>query len=104
MSSSARPSARPLSKNQGGTFPLAEGETAVAAALPAYTRSTRRWQATHGRSRQVIPTYKRPPQAPRRADDENVCDVGQGHRAEVDRWCAELIERSPTAIALAKQS
>lgn len=24
--------------------------------------------------------------------------------AEVDRWCAELLERSPTAIALAKRS
>ena len=24
--------------------------------------------------------------------------------AEVDRWCAELLERSPTALALAKRS
>src|SRR5690606_11969129 len=24
--------------------------------------------------------------------------------AEIDRWCAELLERSPTAIALAKRS
>jgi 2-ketocyclohexanecarboxyl-CoA hydrolase len=24
--------------------------------------------------------------------------------AEVDRWCAELMERSPTALALAKRS
>jgi 1,4-dihydroxy-2-naphthoyl-CoA synthase len=25
-------------------------------------------------------------------------------RAEVERWCAELLEKSPTALALAKQS
>ena len=25
-------------------------------------------------------------------------------RAEVDRWCEELLERSPTALALAKRS
>src|SRR4030095_3577401 len=25
-------------------------------------------------------------------------------RAEVGRWCAELLEKSPTALALAKQS
>jgi 2-ketocyclohexanecarboxyl-CoA hydrolase len=24
--------------------------------------------------------------------------------AEVDRWCAEIVDRSPTAIAIAKQS
>jgi 2-ketocyclohexanecarboxyl-CoA hydrolase len=24
--------------------------------------------------------------------------------AEVDKWCAELVERSPTAIAIAKRS
>ena len=25
-------------------------------------------------------------------------------RAEVERWCAELLDKSPTALALAKQS
>ena len=25
-------------------------------------------------------------------------------RAEVEKWCAELLEKSPTALALAKQS
>ena len=25
-------------------------------------------------------------------------------RAEVDQWCAELLQKSPTALALAKQS
>jgi 2-ketocyclohexanecarboxyl-CoA hydrolase len=34
----------------------------------------------------------------------NVAVPAQDLDAEVDRWCAELLERSPTAIAIAKRS
>jgi 2-ketocyclohexanecarboxyl-CoA hydrolase len=48
----------------------------------------------------------------RRYSAQEACEMGLVNQvvpddeldAEVDRWCAELVERSPTAIALAKRS